>query len=237
MAAAATAAAPTKAAVPGRSRGAAPVNGLEGLAVFRACAGARLAQNIWWEQGEIMIRRLLISCVLLLAVTAGAQAAPRDEMMSGISRCAAIADNRTFLDCVYGAAQPLRAELGLLPASPAQVALVPPGYAGAPMPASQARPAAVPPPSHPGFMGRLLGSGEIITPATPMVSYFVNHNGYFTVTLKNGEVWQQNEGDENLANWHRPAATYIVSVVRGAMGSSNMQVKGLAEIYKVRRLH
>ena len=62
--------------------------------------------------------------VLLTATPA--LAAPRDDVLNGISRCGAISDDRFWLECVYGAAQPMRAELGLPPASPAQQKLVPP---------------------------------------------------------------------------------------------------------------
>ena len=85
-------------------------------------------------------------------------------------------------------------------------------------------------------MAGLLGSGSTITPPTPMASYAINHNGFFTLTLQNGEVWQQNDGDSNMSNWHKPAASYIVTVTAGAVGSSNMEVKGEAAFYKVKRL-
>jgi hypothetical protein len=179
-----------------------------------------------------MVRGLVIGCVLLLFVTAEAQAAARDEMLSGISRCAGIADNRTFLDCVYGAAQPMRAELGLPPASPAQIGLVPPKAGAA---TAMAQPAS-PRPSR-GFVDKMLGSGVVKTPATAMASYFMDRAGLFTVTLKNGEVWRQNDDDGQLAHWRKPAANYIVTVVSGALGSSNLEVAGETISYKVTRLH
>src|ERR1700749_4389743 len=65
--------------------------------------------------------------VSLVLSTTGALADPtRDEVMSGAARCAGIADNRSWLDCFYGSAQPMRALLGLAPAPPAQTRLVPP---------------------------------------------------------------------------------------------------------------
>ena len=67
---------------------------------------------------------LLLGAALLAA--APAQARPRDEALSGAFRCAVIADSRVWLDCYYGAAQPVRAELGLPPAPDTQQSLVPP---------------------------------------------------------------------------------------------------------------
>jgi hypothetical protein len=52
-----------------------------------------------------------------------AQARPRDEALSGAFRCAVIADSRAWLDCYYGAAQPVRAALGMPPALAGQVKL------------------------------------------------------------------------------------------------------------------
>jgi hypothetical protein len=51
---------------------------------------------------------------------------PRDEVRAASSRCDNITDERTWLDCYYGAAQPVRAELGLPPALASQQSLVPP---------------------------------------------------------------------------------------------------------------
>jgi hypothetical protein len=47
----------------------------------------------------------------------GALADPREDTQAGISRCVANRDNRAYLDCIYGAVQPLRAALRLPPAS------------------------------------------------------------------------------------------------------------------------
>jgi len=71
---------------------------------------------------------LLLGAALLAA--APAQARPRDEALSGAFRCAVIADSRAWLDCYYGAAQPVRAALGLPAALAGQVKLAmspPPG--------------------------------------------------------------------------------------------------------------
>jgi hypothetical protein len=66
--------------------------------------------------------------VLLLA-SLPAAARPRDDALAGAFRCAGIADSRQWLDCYYGAAQPVRAALKLAPALAAQVQLAqsPPG--------------------------------------------------------------------------------------------------------------
>jgi hypothetical protein len=73
------------------------------------------------------------SAALIVAWAVPAQARPRDDALSGAFRCAVIGDSRQWLDCYYGAAQPVRAALGLSPALAGQIKLaaVPPG-GGAP---------------------------------------------------------------------------------------------------------
>ncbi len=73
--------------------------------------------------------------LLVLGTCAGlapAAADPRQDVMSGAQRCAGIADNRVWLDCFYGSAQPMRALLGLPPAPINQQRLVPPPIEAAP---------------------------------------------------------------------------------------------------------
>jgi hypothetical protein len=86
------------------------------------------------QRGNRM-RHLCWALVLGVAVLAAlpAQARPRDDALSGAFRCAVIADSHQWLDCYYGAAQPVRAALGMPAALVGQVKLaaVPPA-GGAP---------------------------------------------------------------------------------------------------------
>lgn len=50
---------------------------------------------------------------------------PRDAVRAASQRCDSITDERTWLDCYYGAAQPVRTDLGLPPAPASQQKLVP----------------------------------------------------------------------------------------------------------------
>jgi hypothetical protein len=71
---------------------------------------------------------LLLAGIAALAITP-AQARGRDDVMAGAYRCAVISDDKMWLDCFYGAAQPVRAQLGFPAAPDAQVRLAatPPG--------------------------------------------------------------------------------------------------------------
>jgi len=176
----------------------------------------------------------LILAGLILSTT-GALADPtRDEVMSGAARCAGIADNRSWLDCFYGSAQPMRALLGLAPAPPAQTKLVPPPGAAyvspdAPRTAPRAEKSR-------GFLGDILGSTKPVATDVPMASYKIGRDGFFTVVLKNGQSYHQEESDLVFAKWNRDPSSYLVTVI-GAADKFVLKVKdepGL--VFHVRRL-
>jgi len=133
-----------------------------------------------------------------------------DEVLSGAARCAGLTDNRTWLDCFYGSAQPMRALLGLPSAPPAQVRLVPPPgaiYAG--VDATRHAPT-----ERPGsFIADILGSSKPIASNVPMASYKFGRDGKFTVVLKNGQTYRQAEYDLALAKWNRAPQTYLVTII------------------------
>jgi hypothetical protein len=177
--------------------------------------------------------RLVLTGLILL--TQGALADPaRDEVMSGAARCAGIADNRAWLDCFYGSAQPMRALLGLAPAPPAQVKLVPPP--GAAYVSPDAPRYAPRQETSRGILGDILGSSKPVAANVPMASYKFERGGFFTVVLKNGQSYRQEESDLVFANWNRPASTYLVTIT-SASDKFVLKVKGEpGVVFHVRRL-
>lgn len=74
-----------------------------------------------------MKSRYLLLAMLFAGLPVGtAVAGARDDVKAGAARCDSISDDHTWLNCYYGAAQPVRAELGLPPAPDSQQHLVPP---------------------------------------------------------------------------------------------------------------
>jgi hypothetical protein len=71
----------------------------------------------------MMLRYSIIAMLLLTTVSAMAQQRPRDVVTANAYRCSAIGAPRQWLDCYYGAAQPARAQLGLVPAPQSQIQL------------------------------------------------------------------------------------------------------------------
>jgi hypothetical protein len=172
------------------------------------------------------LRRLPVIMGLLTLLTLPAAAASdptRDDVMLNLQRCSGITDNRTWLNCFYGAAQPMRAQLGLPAAPDAQVNLV------------KNTPVAPPPmksESSSGWLG--LGNlnpfsssdDDFSTGTTRLAAYNFGKDGLFTATLADGEVWKQSPYDDLRAGWSGQPASYIVIVTADTMGSHTMRVKG-----------
>ena len=187
------------------------------------------------------MRHSLFPLLLLsLVCTSPALAGPREDSLAGISRCAALPDDRTFLDCAYGAMQPLRAELGLQPALPAQQRLVPPVdpslARGVPPPRAQAALPPAPVQSAPASNNSGVLGGMFSGTGLHMASYTFNGRGLFTVTLSDGSVWQQDPNDTNFAHFSGKASNYPVSVHPGDYGKARMEVRGEPGPYLVQRI-
>jgi hypothetical protein len=143
---------------------------------------------------------------------------PRYQTTSEVLRCNSLSEDRQWLDCYYAAAQPVRTQLGLLPAPQVRPTL----------PAD----AAVKPTVSQGA-----GSVAVRFPiSSRMASYSFDRYGVFTVVLANGQTWRQLSGDTSAAHWTKPAPGYTVQISRGALRSFNLKVKGISSAYKVERI-
>ena len=190
-----------------------------------------------------MIRHILLLAALLGVSPAIAD--PRQDTLAGISRCAGLPDDRIFLDCVYGAAQPLRTELGLPPAPGFQTQLVPPAPgarqcrpwprlrpASVPSPAAPSKLASVPPPQKAdGLFGNLFDNGSEET--LRMASYNFNPRGIFTVTLSSGQVWRQRANDTAFATWGAKPGDYYATVRAQTTGGYSLSVRADDGLYQV----
>jgi len=108
----------------------------------------------------------------------------RDAVISAAARCGSVAAERPWLDCYYAAANPVRGLLGLAPvAGPAL------------LPAPPVR-------KDKGFLADTFGKPEV-KDAGRVMAYKFDANGFFTVTLANGEVWRQVDGDTTYAHWFK----------------------------------
>ena len=186
------------------------------------------------------MRKIVLMAITLAAVVSPAFAEPtRDEVMAGAERCYGIADNRTWLDCFYGSAQPMRGALGLPAAPVSQTRLVPPSGANY-GPARPAARVAAPPPPPPersgGFFADLIGSTKPVVSNMPMTNYKFDRDRTFTVTLQDGTVYRQLESDTVFASWRKDPSAYLVTINNSTGNTYALKVKGQPGIsYRVQR--
>jgi hypothetical protein len=175
---------------------------------------------------EAAMPRYLFLLPMLIALTGPALAGPREDTMSGISRCATLPDDRVFLDCIYGAAQPMRSRLGLPPAPAAQQRLVPAGYAA---PVAAPRAMARVPKDTTSTLGNVLGGNT--TPGW-LESFSFDGRGLFTVTGTAAPATM-------ASSWPRmPAAaagSFLCAVTRRSTASTSCANAGLRPSRRRRR--
>lgn len=178
-----------------------------------------------------MKRALILGALLLVAFNRPVQADARDDITAAFGRCGVFADDRTWLNCIYGAVQPMRSKLGLPPAPASQTNLVP---------SATLMPQVAPPPasvrqrdSKGGFLSFLTGGQQVLTDV-PLTAYSMDRDGLFTITLANGEVWREMAGSP-MPHWREPASHYKASISKGAFKSFNLIIAGEGIQYKVQR--
>ena len=157
----------------------------------------------------------------------------RGDVMSAVLRCYQMPEDRQWLDCYYGAAQPVRARLGLSAGQQASALniLDPAGQhvAGRPGPDGAAE-------DQFGLATSRARGRDADHVVARMTSYEFSRFKIFTVSLSNGQVWRQLSGDTTYAHWNKPAASYTVTISHGAFGSFKLQVKDIPAVFKVERV-
>jgi hypothetical protein len=140
----------------------------------------------------------------------------RDAVLRTALDCNRTATGRQWLDCFYSAAEPVRARLGLFARAQPRIA------------------ASAAPASNFGLTPKPERTPDSIS--ARLTAYEFDRYHRFTATLDNGEVWQQIGGDDDVADWNKPASAYRVQISRGMFGSYNFRVLKRAGLFKVRRI-
>ena len=192
-------------------------------------------------QGDDMRKMIFLGFAATAALLpALALADARQDVVSDLARCANLTDDRQWLDCYYGAAQPMRAWLGLSPAPQSQLKLLsqqPKAATIVPTTVAHAAVRSGPPPM-PKTAGLLdVWGGKDIVNNSPITAYDVGRNG-FTVTLPDGQVWAQTEADasKHSVSWRQPASSMRVTISQAAMRTFNLVVNDENQHYKVKRV-
>jgi hypothetical protein len=181
-------------------------------------------------------------CIFFAAISWGllfqpALADTRDDVWAAMQRCQAIQDDRTWLDCLYGAKQPMRAKLGLPPAPEYQQRLVPQypqRLAPPPPPSTEANLRKAQPPALPhrraSFLQILTGSAPPVA-TSPLAAVQYDAQGAFIVTLQNGQIWRQIDAEAGPKA--RLKVGVGVTIRPGALSSYNLQTEDNPHVYKV----
>jgi len=185
------------------------------------------------------------ACVAaLVLVPAEAGAGPREDLIEGMAKCAAVADNAARLACYDALAPELKAAQSQPQEPVDNRAWYDPGRIFGTSPAQQTtpeqfgaealKPPAAPPPK----------PGEPAPPAPPqpldsisakVSDYAYNPYGRAVVFLDNGQIWQQILGDTDHPHFKK-GETNTVVISRGALGSYNMVINDAGAAIKVQRI-
>lgn len=142
----------------------------------------------------------------------------RSRVVAAAGNCYGENGDRAWLDCYYRAAQAVREQLGLAVPTEhptAKVSQSPFDSFGIAKPVD-------------GALDKQIVSR--------MSAYHFDQHMIFTVTLANGQSWQQIEGDTDAARWKKAPAAYTVIVRRGFSGSFILAVHGEPHSFRVRRI-
>lgn len=192
----------------------------------------------------------------ILLIPASAGAGPRDDLIAGMAKCGAIADNAARLGC-YDALNPTvkaaQAEPPPVAAPPAatapdgQSAWYDPFHVFGTSPKQQVRPeqfgaetltAPPPPPPPPGqsVAAAPPAAPEALDSITAGVSdYSFNRYQKFLVVLDNGQIWQQLQSDGGIAHFAKSDQNKV-TISRGFLGSYVLVINDSALQFKVKRL-
>jgi hypothetical protein len=183
-------------------------------------------------RGPMKLSVLLAATACAFAIQP-ALADTRDDVMAAMQRCRTIQDDRAWLDCTYGAEQPMRAKLGLPPAPEFQQRLVPPLSQSQPRVAAPdtgvtaARPA---PRRKASLMQILTGTAQPVA-ISGIASVRYDSQGAFVLTLENGQTWRQTDIENGTKA--RPKIGVRATITPAAMGSYNLQMDNITHIFKV----
>ena len=89
-----------------------------------------------------------------------------------------------------------------------------------------------------GMFAGIFSSPKPIVSDMPMQSYVLNDKGAFTVTLADGQVWEQLDEDQayHPARWRKDPSELRVTIKPDAMHIYIMTVPDEGRLYKVRRI-
>ena len=190
------------------------------------------------------LRVYTIAAVFFLGLAAVAQASTRDNVLRAMDQCAAVADKDQRLACFDQLAPQVKAALAETPMAGPPTLEQQKSWFGfdfgnifGTAPRQQTTPQQfgsenLPPP--PPKEGESPPPGPIDSITANVTDYAFNPSGRFVIFLEGGEVWQEIQGDAERAIFKKQDNSVLIA--RGLMGSYNMQINGVGQSFKVRRI-
>jgi hypothetical protein len=184
------------------------------------------------------------TAILPIAATAG----PSEDLVAGMAKCAAVADNTVRLACYDALAPQLKAAQTPVAPPAAEAAenrpWYDPGRIFGTSPSQQTKPEQFgaenlapppPPPPKPGEAPPPPEPEALDSITAKVTDYALNPYGRFVVFLDNGQVWRQLEGDTDRAHFRKNGGETVV-ISRGMLGSYNLVVNDAGPAFKVHRV-
>jgi hypothetical protein len=175
-------------------------------------------------------------------------AAPAQDLLEAMGKCAAVADDRARLAC-YDAVSPaiknaLAAPPAALPGNRQPTAEEQRSWFGFDLkglfgaaPSQQTTPQQFGNDKLPETHAEENAAAAAVDSISAGVTDFAyTPFGKFIVFLDNGQVWRQIEGDSGQAIFEKRAKENKVTISRGFIGSYNLSINGSARIFKVTRV-
>ena len=167
----------------------------------------------------------------LMFATLQAEGGAREDVLSAMQRCSVMQDDRSWLECTYGAQQIMRAKLGLPPAPEYQQRLVPPVSAPSAVDSGSGRTASVP--RRRGSFFQILGGSAPPVAVSNLALVQYDPQGAFTITLQNGQVWHQLDAEDGPRARFKTGTKVTISP--GALWTYNLKTEDNPHAYKVER--
>jgi hypothetical protein len=175
--------------------------------------------------------------------------ADQTQVLEALGKCAGLADDKARLACYDALAPQVKDALGAPP--PAVASTQPPATPGQQPPTQEQQKSwfgfdihnifgtapeqqTTPPPPPPGTAPAQPPAIDSITAG--VTDYAINPFGKFIVFLDNGQVWRQEQGDADRAQFKKNPKDNKVTISRGFIGSYNMTLNDSDKVYKVTRV-
>lgn len=198
--------------------------------------------------------RILSSGMILSLIPVALQAAPRDDILEALAKCANMSDDITRHLCFDQLVPQLKSVTSTAPAVQGEAKSENPAvtedgkswfgfdvgdiFSSTPTrqtTVQQFGGESISAPSDTQASQESSQPADIDSISAEVVQYWVDPHGYFIVSLDNSQVWGQLGGDDSFAHFNAAGRNGVV-ISRGFLRSYNLRLNGGGQYYKVKRI-